>query len=338
MTNEGEVRITVGVKALNEAAHIHSSLSSALEAVRPFGGEVILADSGSSDGTLEIAGSLPVRIVQLQNPEERSCGAGAQLAFQHARGRYFHLLDGDMVLNVDFIEQGMRFLDAHSEFAGVGGHVEEVNTMSEEFQIRAAQLAEQRQDYPRLVDRLDCGGLYRTSAIREVGYFADRNLHAFEEYELAARLQQRGYKLARIDVPMVEHYGHTASGYRLLWRRLRSGYTGGVGEVLRAAVQGAHLGIVMRQLTHVRTALFVMSWWMALIASLFLSVWVALVLLVFPVLFLAWRRGSFWLGVYSFVSWNFNAVGLLIGFIRPRASPTKPLASLDLTDAQRHRS
>jgi hypothetical protein len=155
---------------------------------------------------------------------------------------------------------------------------------------------------------------------------------------LAARLQQRGHKLARIDVPMVEHYGHTTGGYRLLWHRLRSGYTGGAGEVLRAAVRGTHLGIVVRQLTHVRTALFVMLWWTALVASLFLSAWAFLALLVLPMLFLAWRRGSLRLGLYSFVSWNLNAIGLLAGFVRPRVVPTEPLASVDLTAAPRHRS
>ena len=78
------MRVTVGIKALNEEARIGAALSSAVAAVQPVGGEVVLADSGSTDRTLEIAAGFPVRVVQLENSAERCCGAGAQLAFQHA--------------------------------------------------------------------------------------------------------------------------------------------------------------------------------------------------------------------------------------------------------------
>ena len=80
------MKLTIGVKALNEEQRIAEALTSALRAAEPFGGEVVLADSGSTDRTLEIASTLPVRIVQLADPSERSCGAGAQLAFQQADG------------------------------------------------------------------------------------------------------------------------------------------------------------------------------------------------------------------------------------------------------------
>ncbi len=40
------MKVTVGIKALNEERHIRASFASALEAVKPWGGEVILADSG----------------------------------------------------------------------------------------------------------------------------------------------------------------------------------------------------------------------------------------------------------------------------------------------------
>lgn len=326
------MKVTVGIKALNEEAHIADALRSAVAAVAPFDGEVILADSGSTDRTLEIARTFPVRIVQLANLEERCCGAGAQLAFQFAQGDYFYLLDGDMVLQPGFLEAGIAYLDAHPQVAGVGGLVREVNTEGEGFQIRAQTVARDRNWLPGIVDRLDCGGLYRTSAVREAGWFADRNLHAFEEFELAARLQARGWKLARIDAAAVDHYGHQTGGYKLLLRRIRSGYSGATGEVLRGAMGQPHQQIVLRRMGHVRAGIAVILWWIALLACLFTGSWWALLgLLAAPVLFLSLRRRSLRLGLYSIAAWNVSAIGLVSGLFRRRVHPGRALDARDLT-------
>ncbi|MCZ8255409.1 MAG: glycosyltransferase, partial [Polaromonas sp.] len=69
-------RVSVIIKALNEENRIEATVQSALRAVSTVGGEVILADSYSSDRTVEFASAYPIRIVQLANPEERCCGAG----------------------------------------------------------------------------------------------------------------------------------------------------------------------------------------------------------------------------------------------------------------------
>lgn len=113
--------LTIGIKALNEEEHIAAAIASALAAVARVGGDVVLADSGSTDRTLEIARTFPIRIVQLANLDERCCGAGAQLAFQHATGEFFYLLDGDMELDPAFIDAGIAFLRDHPGHAGVGG-------------------------------------------------------------------------------------------------------------------------------------------------------------------------------------------------------------------------
>lgn len=337
------MKLTIGVKALNEERRIAEALTSALRAAEPFGGEVVLADSGSTDRTLEIASTLPVRIVQLADPSERSCGAGAQLAFQQADGDYFYLLDGDMVLDPDFLPAAIAHLEAHPELAAVGGLVREMNVEGHEFQIRAAAVRNDRNWRPGLVDRLDCGGLYRVSAVRQVGHFADRNLHAFEEFELAARLSAQGWKLARIDHPAVDHYGHQTEGYRMLWRRLKSGYAGAAGEVLRGALGRSHLPLVLRRLGHVRNGLAVMAWWALLAACLIVPLPLiaraaaVAVLLLAPLALLSWRRGSASLGIYSLVAWNVGAWSLITGFFRPRTPPTRALEAVTLAQpASRH--
>jgi glycosyltransferase involved in cell wall biosynthesis len=326
------MKVTVGIKALNEERHVEAAIRSALAAVAPFDGEVILADSGSTDRTIAIAGAYPVRIVQLADPSERCCGAGAQLAYQFARGDYFYLLDGDMVLDPDFLPAGIAYLEAHTRVAGVGGRVNEVNVANTEFQIRAEAAKGAAASGGGPVDRLDCGGLYRTAAIREVGYFADRNLHAFEEFELGARLIARGWALARLDQPAVDHFGHAIDGYRLMWRRIRSGYAGATGEVLRAAIGRDHLGGVLRRMSHICFGFVVLGWWAAIVATILVGapVWLWAGLLAAPFLWLAHRRRSVRLALYSFAAWNSAAWGLVSGAVRRRVPPTEPLAAIEL--------
>ena len=324
------VDVTVGIKALNEEKHIAEALRSALEATASVEGEVILADSGSTDRTIAIAEQYEsVRIFQLANPHERSCGVGAQLAFQHARGRYFYILDGDMVLSPVFMKAGIEFLERNAEFAAVGGIVEQVNLDGEEYRIRQAVAEQDAGWQPGIVDRLDCGGLYRTSAISELGYFADRNLHSFEEFELGARLRSRGWKLARLNIPAVKHYGHTTGGYRLLQRRFKSGYIDGAGEVFRSAIGHKHVFDVFKRLGHIPYGIVTLLWWLLVVCLIvFAPVYAAIVALVSFGL-LCVRRKSVQLGLYSFVMWNIYAIGLVRGFFRTRSSPTKPIASVE---------
>lgn len=338
MTKKNDLQVTIGIKALNEERNIARCLESAIKAAESCKANIILADSGSSDQTVDIALHYPqVRIVQLVNTSERSCGTGAQLAYQEAYGDYFYILDGDMVLEANFLPAAIQFLEENPSCAAVGGTVREANLEGHEFEIRAATTKSKRDWLPGIVDRLDCGGLYRMSAIREVAYFADRNLRAFEEFDLAARLHSAGWKLARIDQPAVEHYGHTIGGYSLLLRRALTGYSSASGQVLRAAFRRPHLPIVLRRLSHIRNALLVLVWWLSIIGALFAPIdyqWrigLIVVLVAAPLLALAFRRGSLRLGTYSFVAWNFSALGFLAGLVRSRRSPLERIESKQLS-------
>jgi GT2 family glycosyltransferase len=325
------MKVSIGVKALNEEQHIDACLASALQALGSHEGEVILADSGSTDRTVEIARRRAVKIVTFSNLAERCCGAGAQLAFQHAAGEFFWLVDGDMVLNPEFLEAALARLAADPTLAGVGGMVRERHVEAMEFQISAQA---KRRWKPGLVDRLDGGGVYRAAAIRELGYFSDRNLHAFEEFDLGARLQSRGWRLLRLEMTAVEHFGHRDEGYRLLWRRIRARYPRGTGEVLRAALGEPHLAIVLTRFGYLRNAVAVLVWWAALAVLVGLalvrpgpSLTLLAAMIGAPVLLLGLRRRSLKLGVYSFAAWNVSALGLVDGLLRRRTPPHAPIDS-----------
>jgi hypothetical protein len=236
-----------------------------------------------------------------------------------------------MALQPGFLAEGIAFLRDHPDHAAVAGQVSELNVDSIEFEARARNDQAKRKIHGNAeggnVDRLDCGGLYRMSAVQALGYFADRNLHAFEEFDLGVRLLAQGWKLTRLDIPAVVHRGHDLPALPLVWRRITSGYAGGTGEVVRAAVEQGRLGLLARRFSHLRHAVMVVVWWLALLACLIAGWWLALGLaLVVPVAFLGWRRRSLRHGLYSLITWNMHAVGLLQGLTRARVAPAQPLA------------
>lgn len=323
-------RVSVVIKALNEEKRICAAIESALQAVAAVGGEVVLADSCSTDRTVELARAYPIRIVQLSHPEEKCCGAGPQLGFQHSRGEFIYLLDADMEMVDGFLPQALDFMKAHPNVAGVGGQVVEQNTVSLEYIAREERGYHLQSGH---VDRLDAGGLYRRSAIEAVTYFSDRNLHSYEEFDLAVRLRSRGWQLWRLPVQVARHFGHDTPPYALLMRRWHNGYLFGPGELLRAAAGRPYLRLVLSDLRELRIYLGVLGWWMLLLSVPFwplpalgrLAGFAAL--LAAPLLLMAWRKRSLTKARYSVVSWCFNAAGLLRGLFRARQPAAQAIAS-----------
>src|SRR5579862_2891182 len=175
MLQKNRPTLSVIIKALNEEQHIAGAIESALAALAGIDGEVVLADGGSRDRTIEIARQYPIMIVQLNRTEDRSCGSGAQLGFQYSHGRYLLLMDGDMRLHKEFLPAAIRVLDDNPTVAGVGGHVIESETDNLEYEQRQHRYDPDREVGP--VTRLASSGLYRRTAIDSIGYVTDRNLH-----------------------------------------------------------------------------------------------------------------------------------------------------------------
>ncbi|MDP3759596.1 MAG: glycosyltransferase [Ramlibacter sp.] len=329
-------RVSVVIKALNEEENICAAIESCLAAVAEVGGEVILADSHSTDRTVELASRYPIRIVQLANPGERCCGVGPQLGYQHSFGEYVYIMDGDMRMLRGFLPQALMFLAQHPEVAGIGGRVVELNSESMEYRERALRAAVHLA--PGEVDRLDGGGLYRRLAIAETGYFSDRNLHSYEEFDLAVRLRSLGWKLWRLPVKAVTHYGHESPPYQLLLRRWRSLYACGLGELVRAATGERQMRLILRGARELRIYTAVLVWWAVLLAALLwpapaparLAVFAALAAA--PLLVMLWRKRSLRRAAYSVVSWCFNAAGLVRGLLRARRPAREPIESRVIQD------
>ena len=325
------MQVSIIIKALNEERNIARAIESALAALPDGNGEVILADSGSTDHTLDIAARYPIAIVQLTRPEDRGCGTGPQLGYQYSSGDFVCLIDGDMALDRGFIAAALATFAEHAEVAGIAGFVREMNVANLEFRRR--MLARTSDLDAGEVDRLSGGGIYRRSAVEAAGYLSDRNLHGHEEYDLGLRLRSSGFKLLRLDRPFVDHYGHAGDAYGLLWRRWKTRYLCGVGEVLRAAAGTPHLWTLVRELRELHLWLAVYAWVFLILGLALFAPTTAIAvagiafLVSLPVLTMSFRRNSLELGLYSVVAWLLHAAGTARGFFHPRIPPTQWIES-----------
>ncbi len=329
------ITVSIVIKALNEEDHIAGTIESALRTISSVGGEVILADSHSTDKTVDIASRYPIKIVRLNSPQDRCCGVGAQLGYQFSTGKYVCIVDGDMELVDGFVVDAISHLETNPGIAGIGGRVVEKNLESLEFQARLLRAPESLQ--PGMVDRLNGGGVYRRSAIESIGYFTNKNLHSYEEYELGVRLRSAGWTLKRLPANAVLHFGHKTEAFALLLRRWRSGYARGLGELLRSSFGKPYFSRVLREIKVLRLYTAVVAWWVALLLLVIFELHVhhggefAVLLALLPIIIITLMKRSFTIGFYSLVSWNVYALGMLRGFFDPQSFPSDQIDAEILT-------
>jgi hypothetical protein len=171
-----------------------------------------------------------------------------------------------------------------------------------------------------------------------VGYLADRNLHAFEEFELGLRLRAKGWRLARLDRIAVDHYGYRTNAYHLLWQRARSGYAAGAGELARATLGRPGFLEVVRKIRTLWTSAFVVAWIVSILAPLALlggtrlAVLCSAAVVVAPISVMILRRRSLQLGLYAVAVWIVYMIGSVRGFLSMRKDPSAWIPSKVLKD------
>ena len=181
-----QMSIAAVVIGRNEGMRLVACLA-ALEGVVD---QIIYVDSGSTDGSIEVAKSVGAHVIPL-NIQRPFTAARARNSGIHAVTEdidYIQFLDGDCALQQGWLETATQFLKDHPEAAVVCG--------------RRRERFPDASVYNRLIDRewdtpvgqaLACGGdaLMRVAPLRDLGGYRD-SLIAGEEPELCVRLRQAG--------------------------------------------------------------------------------------------------------------------------------------------------
>jgi GT2 family glycosyltransferase len=213
----------VGVVAIgrNEGERLRLCLESA----RKQSAHVVYVDSGSTDGSVQLARGLGVEGVALDLSVPFTAARARNEGLRRLRAwrpelEYVHFIDGDCEFFSGWIASALAPLLERTDLAVVCGRVRE--------RYRQATIYNRLADLewntpPGEVEA--CGGiaLMRVSAFEQVGGF-DAGIMAGEELELCQRLRARGHKVLRLDADMVLH--DAAMTHMLQWwrRTVRTGY------------------------------------------------------------------------------------------------------------------
>jgi len=200
IAGSGKLLISVVVIGRNEGQRLRRCLESVFTMERQgFEIEVLYADSGSTDGSVQLATELGAEAIALR-PERPTAAIGRNAGWRRARGSIVLFLDGDTILHPRFVADSLAEF-ADREVAVVWGHRRE--------------LYPERSLYVRFLD-LDwiylpgpvpyCGGdaLFRRAVLEETGGF-NETLIAGEEPELCERIGALGYSILHVDHPMTGH-------------------------------------------------------------------------------------------------------------------------------------
>lgn len=195
---------TVGFVVIgrNEGARLNDCLLSVLRLNCP----VVYADSNSNDGSVALARSLGIGVVQLDPSLPMSASRGRKEGFEllfrlFPTLNYVMFLDGDCILEASFIEKGVEVLKKRADVGVVFGRLRELHP-EQSIYNRVTNCEWMR----RTGEVASCGGnaLFRSASYLESGGYNDAII-AGEEPELCARIRGGGKKIICIDELMGFH-------------------------------------------------------------------------------------------------------------------------------------
>lgn len=222
---------TLGIVVIgrNEGDRLRRSL----ESLRGHEQRVVYVDSGSVDGSPQLARELGFEVLELDPSKPFTAARGRNAGFERMLKtwpdlRFVQFIDGDCELVAGWLETAVQAVQAHEDWAIVAGRVRERNRDATIYN----RLCDLEWDTP-VGECSACGGiaLMRVSALRAVGGF-DASVIAAEEDELCVRLRMSGWRIVRLARDMVWHDA-AMTRFSQWWKRAeRSGH---------AFAQGAQL-------------------------------------------------------------------------------------------------
>jgi glycosyl transferase family 2 len=190
----------------------------------------VYVDSGSTDGSVSLAQSEGVVVVELAVPPEftaaRARNAGlTRLLEDEPDLEFVQMVDGDCEIQPGWIAAALVPLQADSTLALVFGRRRERHPERSLYNA----LCDDEWNVPvGVANGVGGDALFRVSALRAVNFY-DPKMIAGEDTELAMRLRKAGWTLHRIDVDMTLHDA-AITRFAQWWKRTRrSGH--GYGEM-----------------------------------------------------------------------------------------------------------
>lgn len=202
---------------------------------------VVYVDSGSTDGSVELAQMMNAAVVELDMGIPFTAARARNVGYQRLKEilpdlAYVQFVDGDCELVAGWLEKAAGFLDAHPEVAMVCGRLRERHPERSIYNL----LCDIEWDAPAGETRA-CGGIAmaRLPPLDAAAGFRP-DLIAGEEPELCVRLRAQGWKVWRLADEMALHDAAMMRVGQWWKRSVRAGYAFAAGANLHGRGADRH--------------------------------------------------------------------------------------------------
>ncbi len=216
----------------NEGARLEACLASLAGQADP----IVYVDSGSTDGSVEMARGRGVEVVELDMSVPFTAARARNAGLQHLaeidpEGEFVQFLDGDCELQPGWLDAAFDALRGEPELAVVCGRRRE---RFPEASIWNGMI-DKEWDTP-VGDATSCGGdaMMRRAVLADVGGYRD-SLIAGEEPELCFRMRRKGWRVRRLDAEMTAHDAELTRFSQWWQRTRRAGHAYAEGAALHGA-------------------------------------------------------------------------------------------------------
>jgi GT2 family glycosyltransferase len=265
ITKADTARIGVVVIGRNEGERLRRCFES-IDPALP----VVYVDSNSTDGSVALASSRGVRVVELDMSRLFTAARARNAGFKALDAanpdlEFVQFVDGDCEFERDWITTAAAFLDDNRDVAIVCGRRRERFPDASIYN----KLCDIEWDSP-VGQALVCGGdtLVRIAPFKAAGGFDD-NLVAGEEPELCGRVRANGGKIWRIDAAMTIHDAAMHSFSQWWKRAIRGGFGYAQGWSVRRMYGREALRAIcwagLLPLTSAVLAMVFSPWWLTLL-------------------------------------------------------------------------
>jgi GT2 family glycosyltransferase len=234
ISSEEAVDVTISIASYNTRELLRDCLDSLLALRDEVGLQIIVADNGSRDGTIEMLKNEYSNDVQLiETGGNLGYGRANNKAFEYSNGRYFLALNSDTTIPSDTLKNLVEFMDAHPEAGACGAQL--LNTdgsnqtswgcdttwrgiLEEQTGIlklrtlltRTSSGDEEKSDAdtePREVEQI-CGAaqLVRREAWAQVSGYDPKYFMYHEDVDLNIRIRRAGWKIYLVPAAKVFHH------------------------------------------------------------------------------------------------------------------------------------
>ncbi len=208
--------VTVGICVKNGSKSILRTLNSVVAQNFPHSQiELIIVDDGSDDDTLSVVSNWALEMdlnVRILHFNWQGIAQSRNAVARNAEGKYIVWVDSDMVLSDSFIREQYDFMEDNPKVGvakGIYGIISDANLVA----------ALENMSFVSENYRYECGtggSIYRTQAIRQVGYFDHRLRFAGEDHDAAFKIKTAGWELER---SLAIFYEYPRTSWRKLWSK-----------------------------------------------------------------------------------------------------------------------